>query len=199
MVAKMMVLMKMMMMMVVTIWWSSDGAIQNSSRCSRTFFPFIWPFKAAKLLVPLLFVGLISVSSATFWKPTQPSIKALKGLWKRFQPLWSVSGKTNWKLLSRNFGAKAIPCNCKCKIWLNVNPKKYSNIWKKSRFIGMDEIWHPWGALKGCTLASGRSWEEREWVSCKISASSLVSFPTPLAAGSQVRRGTGLLPAQPFP
>ena len=127
MVAKMMVLMKM-MMMVVTIWWSSDGAIQNSSRCSRTFFPFIWPFKAAKLLVPLLFVGLISVSSATFWKPTQPSIKALKGLWKRFQPLWSVSGKTNWKLLSRNFGQKATPCKCKRKIWLNVSPKKYSNI-----------------------------------------------------------------------
>ena len=124
MVAKMMVLMKMMMMMVVTIWWSSDGAIQNSSRCSRTFFPFIWPFKAAKLLVHLLFVGLISVSSATFWKPTQPSIKALKGLWKRFQPLWSVSGKTNWKLLSRNFGAKATPCKCKRKIWLKRKSKK---------------------------------------------------------------------------
>ena len=127
MVARMMVLMKM-MMMVVTIWWSSDGAIQNSSRCSRTFFPFIWPFKAAKLLVPLLFVGLISVSSATFWKPTQPSIKALKGLWKRFQPLWSVSGKTNWKLLSRNFGAKATPCNCKCKIWL-CTKKSCFHIW----------------------------------------------------------------------
>ena len=52
------------------IWWSCDGAIQNSSRCSRTFFPSIWPFTAqpelllrAQMATSLVHQRIISVSS----------------------------------------------------------------------------------------------------------------------------------------
>ena len=86
------------------IWWASDGAIQNSSRCSRTFFPFIWPFKAEPELLLRRTNGLLSCSST--WsqshrpplKTNQTVNKGPKRTFQRYCTLWSVSGETIRKL-----------------------------------------------------------------------------------------------------
>ena len=75
------------------IWWSCDGAIQNSSRCSRTFFPSIWPFTAQPELLLRGTNGHLSCSSedhlsliwcqpGPLWKSTKLSMNALCGFFQ---------------------------------------------------------------------------------------------------------------------